>query len=86
MNLGQDGDGESRVQNVIVRNAAIPWIRACLHALRGLDVSMARECVRGQMHARQLARDRVGTRVGCAGVFCVSWLAVDRHGHLIGSC
>jgi hypothetical protein len=89
VNLGQDGDGESRVQNVIVRGAAIPWIRACLHALRGLGVSMAMERVRGQMHARQLAHDRacrVRTRSGCAGVSCVSWLAVDRHGHLLGSC
>ena len=65
------------------------WTRACLHELRGLGVSMARERERGQMHARQLAHDRacgVGTRLGCAGVSCVSWLAVDRHGHLIGSC
>jgi hypothetical protein len=35
---------------------------------------MARERVRGQMHARQLAHDRayrVRTRLGCAGVSCV---------------
>jgi hypothetical protein len=42
-----------------------------------------------QMHARQLAHDRayrVRTRLGFAGVSCVSRLAVDRHGHLLGSC
>ena len=65
------------------------WTRARLHALRGLGVSMARERLRGQMQARQRDHDRackVRTRLGCAGVSCVSWLAVDHHGHLIGSC
>jgi hypothetical protein len=65
------------------------WTRACLHAVRRLGVSMARERVRRQMQARQLAHDRayrVRTRLGCAGVSCVSWLVVDHHGHLIGSC
>jgi hypothetical protein len=42
-----------------------------------------------QMQARQLAHDRayrVRTRSGCAGVSCVSRLAVDHRGHLLGSC
>jgi hypothetical protein len=77
------------VEDVTVRGAAIPWTRACLHALRGLGVSMARERVRGQMQARQRDHDgacKVKTSLGCAGVSCVPWLAVDRHGHLLGSC
>ena len=48
-------------------------------------MSMARERVRGQMHARQLAHDRayrVRTGLGCFGVSCLSRLAVDSSGAL----